>query len=227
MNYNDIFEAYYNLYRAEATTPASTDDEYTIGMRLANEAVNRWAQYDATYWRELFATLIGADDGTKTLTTGTTTYDCPSDMQEAGGLVKVIDGNGNVVKNLPIYEVQDVQFQNEMADFCYFTGNPSTGYTLNFNLAPDSSVNGYELNYIYYKKPTLFTTGTDTTECPDSYYIVHRMLAMRFRVSRNPYYTTALRDSEDALQIMKMNNDSGTWADPWKVPDRSGSVWGY
>jgi hypothetical protein len=52
------------------------------------------------------------------------------------------------------------------------------------------------------------------------------MLAQRFRVSRNPYYSSALRDAEDALRIMQMDNNSGNWADPWSVPDRSGSVWG-
>ena len=54
--YSDIFTAYYTLYRSEATVPASTDDEYTIGLRFANEAISRWANYDSTYWKELFTT---------------------------------------------------------------------------------------------------------------------------------------------------------------------------
>ena len=226
MNYEEIFEAYYNLYRSEATTPSTTDNEYVVGMRLANEAINRWANFDGTYWRELFTTLIAAEDGAKTIVTGQTTYECPSDMREAGGLVKVLDADGGAIRNYPILETQDVQFKSADAGFCYFTGNPSTGYTLNFNTAPDASLNGLEINYIYYKKPTLFTTASDTTEVPDSYFIVHRMLAMRFRASRNPYYNSALRDSEDALRIMQVDNNSGTWANPWQLPDRSGSVWG-
>jgi hypothetical protein len=58
------------------------------------------------------------------------------------------------------------------------------------------------------------------------YFIVHRMLANRYRVSRNPFYTDALRDAENALGKMKMANDSGNWADPWSVQDRSGTNWG-
>lgn len=226
MNYDEIFASYYGLYRGEATTPASTDDEYTIAMRFANEAVNRWSNYDATYWKELFTTLIAADDGDKTIVTADKEYECPSNMREAGGMVKIIDTDGTVLRNLRIMEPQDVQFQNEVGDFCYFTGDPSSGFTLHLNKAPDSTLNGKEINYIYYKKPTLFTAGTDLTECPDSYYIVHRMLAQRFRASRNPYYTSALRDAEDALKTMQADNNSGTWASPWSVPDRSNTVWG-
>lgn len=226
MDYDSIFEAYYNLYRAEADTPANTDDEYVTGMRFANEAVNRWANFDATYWKELYSTLVAADDGSKLIVLGQQTYECPSDMREAGGFVKILDANGSSVRNYPIVEPQEVQFKSNDAGFAYFTGNPSTGFTLNLNTAPDTSIDGLEINYIYYKKPTLFITGTDTTEVPDSYFIVHRMLANRFRVSRNPYYTAALRDSEDALRIMQMDNNSGTWSNPWKVPDRSGSSWG-
>jgi hypothetical protein len=229
MTFDEIFEAYYNLYRAEADTPANTDDEYTIAIRLANEAVNRWANYDGVYWKELFSTLVGAATGDKTLTATlpiSKTYDCPDDMREPGGFVKIIEADGTVLKNIKIVEPQDVQFYSDSADFCYFTGDPSNGFTLNFNLEPDDSLVGKEINYIYYKKPTLFATGADVSECPDSYFIVNRMLAQRFRVSRNPYYSSALRDAEDALRIMQMDNNSGNWADPWSVPDRSGSVWG-
>jgi hypothetical protein len=28
------------------------------------------------------------------------------------------------------------------------------------------------------------------------------------------------------LKIMKMDNDSGSWANPWKLSDHSGATWG-
>ena len=52
------------------------------------------------------------------------------------------------------------------------------------------------------------------------------MLAQRFRVSRNPYYSSALRDAEAAIKVMQMDNNSGSWANPWAVADNSGSSWG-
>lgn len=225
MDFDDIFEAYYNLYRLEAETPATTDDEYPVAMRLANEAVNRWAAYDGTYWRQLFTTLNLAGE-TTTVATGTVEYDAPDDFKEAGGFIRIRDASNNTVRTYPILEPQDVQFKGDNSTYCYFTGDPGNGFTLHLNPSPDSSINGYTIDYVYYKKPTLFTTGTDVTEMAEPYFIVHRMLANRFRGSRNPYYGTAKADAEDLLKTMQAANNSGNWADPWKLADNSGSTWG-
>lgn len=226
MTFDELFEAYYNLYRTDNAIPDSTDDEYAVGMRLANEAVNRWAFYDNTMWKVLYSTLQNADDGDSTVVTNQTEYDAPSDMQEVGGFVRVIDSNGKTQQNYPILEPQDVQFAGDMSTYAFFTGDPANGYVLNLNPAPTSTLNGMDLDYVYYKKPTLFENGSDVSECPDSYFIVNRMLAQQFRASRNPYYQSAKNDAENALKQMKMTNDSGNWADPWKLTDRTGSIWG-
>lgn len=226
MDFDDIFEQYYTLYRAETETPASTDDEYIIARRLSSEAINRWANYDGTYWKELFTDTATTSTGaTLTIATGDSTYAAPTSMREAGGYVKIKDG-AVTIQNIPIIEPHEAQFKSEDAVYAYFTGNPNAGFTLHLNPAPGAELNGKTLWYMFYKKPTLVSTGTDTPEMADPYFIVNRMLAQRFRVSRNPYYTSALRDAEDCLKMMKMDNDSGSWANPWKLPDNSGSIWG-
>lgn len=227
MDYDDIFQAFYSQYRAEAEIPDSTDDEYIIGMRLANEAVSRHANYDSVYWKELFTTAQNnSTGGVVTISTSVRAYAAPTAMQESGGYIKLLNSSNVVQSRIPIIDPQEAQFKNDDSSFAYFTGNPSQGFTLNLNRTPDASQNGQKIDYVYYKKPTQFTTGTDKTEMSNPYFIVHRMLANRFRASRNPYYTSALRDSESALQIMKSDNDSGNWANPWSIPDRSGSTWG-
>lgn len=232
MNWNTIFETYYGLYRAEADTPASTDDEYTVALILSREAITRWSNYDGTYWKELFTTLsvaptgLGGVGGDRTIVAGTTEYDAPTDMREAGGFVKLVDSDGNTVQRYPIIEVEQAQFKGDSSTYCYFTGDPNNGFVLHLNPAPGASLNGLAIDYVYYKKPTYFTTGTDTTEMADPMFIVHRMLANRFRVSRNPYYSSAKIDAEDCLRTMQADNNSGTFAAPWRLPDNSGSVWG-
>jgi hypothetical protein len=226
MDYDQIFRAYYTLYRAESEIPASSDDEYVIGIPLANEAINHWKTYEGTYWKELFNFLSTADDGDTTITTGDTEYDAPSDMAEYGGFIKAKDSNGKTVQKWPLIEPNEVHFKGDDATFAYFTGDPTNGFVLHLNPAPSAALNGKTLEYPYYKQPTEFTTGTDVTEMSNAYFIVHRMLANRFRASRNPYYEDALRDAENALMKMKMDNDSGSWANPFKLPDHSGSVWG-
>lgn len=226
MTFDEIFEAYYNLYRAEADTPGTSDDEYVTAMRLANEALNRWANYDGTYWNTLFTTNQLDGTGDQVVATGDATYTAPTNMREAGGFIRINDSDGTAQAYFPIIEPNEAQFRDDNSSYAYFTGDPSNGFTLRLNPTLEANLDGLDLDYVYYKKPTEYTTGESMSEIPNPYFLVHRMLAMRFRVSRNPYYSSALRDAEDALKIMKMDNDSGSWANPWKMADNSGTVWG-
>jgi len=225
MNYDDIFEAYYTLYRSVATVPTSTEDEYTIGMRLANEALSRWANYDNTFWQTLHSTPQDEGD-ISSVSTGVTQYDVPDNFKAPGGDIKILDSSGNLVRTYRILSPEQPQFRGEQSQYAFFTGNPNDGYQLNLNPAPDSAINGMDIKYVYYKTHTPYASGSDISEIPNPYFVVHRILANRFRASRNPYYTDALRDAEDALRIMKMENDSGNWSSPISVVDNSGSTWG-
>lgn len=290
--YDNIFSEYYTLYRAEATVPSSTDDEYTIGLQFANEALSRWENYDGTYWEELYTTLQGDGGGSQTIVTGQTAYLAPPNFREAGGFVRVKNSDGTTNTSYPIIEPQQAQFQGDTSVYAYFTqgqnyystgtvsqstttltgsgttftsamvgmkvmyvtGETATitafgsttsltvspsqtvasgvykiinaGFTLNINPAPTSAINGLDIDYVYYKKASPYTIGTSQSEVSNAEFIVHRMLAQRFRASRNPYYNSALRDAEDALKIMQIDNNSGTWSNPWNMSDTSGSVWG-
>lgn len=226
MDFDDLFELYYALYRAEEETPSTSDAEYTIALRLSKEAINHWANYDGTYWKELFTTHQVDNTGDQVIVAGDTTYAASTNMREAGGYVRVNDAQGNAVQRYPIIDPQEAQFRADDATYAYFTGDPSNGFVLHLNPAPPSSLNGLDIDYIYYKKPTYLTTGSSKTEMADPIFIVHRMLANRFRISRNPYYNSALRDAENSLRVMQMDNNSGSWANPWKVADNSGSAWG-
>lgn len=226
MTFDELFTAYYTQYRAEAVTPSSTDEEYTVAMRFMNDAIERWANYDNVYWKELFANVADAADGDKTVTAGTTIYDCPTDFKEAGGSVRLRDASSNnVLKNIPIIEPQEAQFKNDLSNFVYFTGNPADGYKLNFNVAPDTT--GQVLDYVYYKKPSKFSSGSDTTEMSIPEFMIYHALAHRFRASRNwSAYQITKRDAEDSLRTMQLDNNSGTWANPWRVPDRGKGIFG-
>lgn len=227
MDYDSVFAAYYTIYRTEAQTPASSDDEYVVGLQLANEAVDYWADYDGTVWDELYTTAqTNSTGGVVTITTGTKTYAAPTAMKEPGGFVTIDDAQGNTVQRYPIIKPGEAQFAGDQNTYCFFTGNSSQGFTLHLNPAPPSSLNGLAIEYVYTKKPTQFTAGTDKTEMSKPYFLVHRMLAMRFRGSRNPYYSTALRDSENAVRTMQLKNNAGTVANPISVPDRSGTAFG-
>jgi hypothetical protein len=291
MTFTDIFQAYYSQFRADSDVPISTDDEYTVGMRLANEAINYWSTSE-TYWRELFTTLQLNGGGDQTITTGVTTYKAPGNFASTGGFVRVKQSNGTDMATYRIVEPQEVQFQNSSDNYCYFvqgqnyystgtvsqaaavvtgvnttftsamvgmqiqfdsgevatiTGytNPTVinvspsqtvsstgyritnmGYSIVLNPAPSASLSGMDIDYAYYKNPSEFTTGTSVTEMANPYFIVHRMLANQFRASRNPYYSSALGDADNALKLMQQDNYAGSWANPPTMGDNSGSMWG-
>lgn len=227
MTFSDIFTAYYSQFRADSDVPTSTDDEYTVGMRLANEAINYWENYDNTYWKELWTNLQSASTGaTTTITTGTQTYAAPTAFKEAGGNVRVLDTGGGILQEYPIIEPHEVQFKGTDDTYAYFTQAVTGLFTLHINPAPTSNLNGKSIDYDYYKTATLFTTGTSTTEMANPYFIVHRMLASQFRAARNPYYTSAKSDAENTIRVMQLHNNSGTWANPMVMSDKSGSAWG-
>lgn len=227
LTFAQIFTAYYSQFRADSDVPTSTDDEYTVGMRLANEAINYWENYDNTYWKELWTNLQSASTGAvTTITTGTKTYAAPTAFKEAGGNVRVLDTSGGVLQTYPIIEPHEAQFKNTDAVYAYFTQAVTGLFTLHINPAPTSSLNGKSIDYDYYKTATQFSTGTDTTEMANPYFIVHRMLANQFRAARNPYYTSAKSDAENTIRVMQLHNNSGTWANPITMGDVSGSAWG-
>jgi hypothetical protein len=226
MTFSEIYTAYYSLYRADSDVPVTGDDEHTVGIRLANEAISRWNNYDNTYWKELWTTNQTDGTGAQTVVTGQTAYTAPTNFREAGGFVDVLSPTGGRKSRFQIIEPSEVQLMTENAKYCYFSGNPNDGYTLHLFPAATSDLNGLDIEYDYYKTPTLFTADGDVTEMLDPYFIVHRMLASQFRAARNPYYGSAKADAENLLGQMKTNNDSGGITNPPTIGDKSGSVFG-
>lgn len=225
MNYDQIFEAYYTLYRAEAETPPSSDEEYVTGIRLANEAISRWVNYDNTFWNELYTTL--GTEGQSITVSSNTTYAGPTNMRSPGGHVIVRDDNGNTLKRYPLIEPHQVQMKGDTNMYCTFTGNAATGFSFTVNPSPDEAIQGKTFDFMYYRNPTLIQGGGDVPDMRNPYFIVNRMLANRFRASRNwSAYQTAMRDAEEALKVMQLENNSGTWSNPWKLEDNSGTIWG-
>lgn len=230
-DYDSIFETYYRLFRGEATVPGSTDDEYVMGLSFANRALGRWANFDNTMWKELWTTL---QDSTQvspalvtTITAGDGTYTAPTDFVESGSYVEVKNSDGNLVQRYQVLDPEQVKFRSTNDTFAYFTGNPTTGFTLKLNPLPDSSLDGMDIDYAYYKKPSYYSTGTSTSEIPNPLFIVHDMLATRFQIERNyGGYQIAKRDAEEFLKNMQQANNSGTWNNPWTVQDNSGSAFG-
>lgn len=226
LTYDQIFTAFYSLFRADSDVPSSIDDEYIVGMRLANEAINYHSNYEGEYWNELFSTNQTDATGGLLIITGTATYAAPTNFREAGGFIRILDADNKQITAYPRINPQEAQFMSGDSTYAYFTTAVTGAATLHLNPAPTANLSGLKIEYIYYKNPTMFTTGASTTEMANPYFIVHRMLAMQFRAARNPYYSSALKDSENTIRLMQLDNTSGSWDNPPVLTDNSGSSFG-
>lgn len=223
--FNDIFVDYYNLYRGDGSTPTSSDPEWTIALRLANNAIDAWFHDPGMMWNELFTTCQADGAGAvKVITAGTQTYAGPTDMLKTGGFIKLTNPatNGGYV-DIRLYDPPEIQNLDPNILAAYFTGDPQHGWTLNFQ-GDLTNYNAYTIDYVYYKKPTPMALATDKPEMANTAFMVHHMLANRFRNSRNwPAYQTAMRDAQDALKSMETQQNSGTWFNHWRLSDPAGT----
>lgn len=221
MTFLDAFRTYYVQFSGDSEIPAVTDPEFLMAIQYGNTALMRWANIDGVYWNELWGTLQTAATGTKTLSTGVTAYAAPTDMLSIGGVVYL----GTERRRVGVLDNRDVVGQSTLNTYAYVTGNPGSNHTVNIFPAATAAQNGQNIDYAYYKQPTLMTTsetGTYVLPMSDAYFVVHSMLADRFRAERNTFgYQTAKRDADKALADMITRNTAQTPGNPFT--DNTGS----
>lgn len=241
MQFTDIFNEYYTLFRGSSDTPTSADSEWSIAVRYANAALRRFVNVEGEMWDFLWTTA--SKEGypytyTNTSTIPTiTTYVCPANMKMPGGWIRLTDpvsGGFMMVDVIPVYLVQT---KTGNASYAYFTGDENNGFTLNLSLCGNTNI-GWTIDFPYYKQPTYFDAslnasggvneiGATITECPNANYIIEAMLAKRFRSTRNyPSYQIADKNSETALQDMQIKNRIGVDGHPWNSLDTSSGSFG-
>ena len=237
--FKNLFGVFYNLYRGEATPPATTDDEWAIALRNYNDALNRAVMMDDTKWNWLFTTLQSSTQSSpalvRTLATSVSTYTAPTDMLEPGAIYTITDSSGGMI-DYPIIQPHEVQAMGVNEQYGWFTGNRQAGFIFHISPTPVAADNGKTLDYTYYRQPNYLIastddgtveTGTTVVEGCDPSYLYNYMLAQRLKVDENwTGYNTARRDAEEALKNMRLKNNSGNYFRPWTLIDSQGSSWG-
>jgi len=203
---SDLQDAIHTLYETDATTPASTDDDYIIRRRLINVAINRWENNMGTIWNELWTnTSVVSTGATLTIATDDTTYNAPTSFLFPGGFVKIMDGT-NTHQTIPVIKPEEAQIYTT-TQAAYFTGNPKDGYVLNLTQKPQSNINGFTLKYDYYKRAEAMDATTDIPEMADPYYIVYAVVSELHKGDNNiTLYQAALQEAEERLRQMVMKN---------------------
>jgi len=203
---SDLQDAIHTLYETDATTPASTDDDYLIRRRLINISINRWENNMGTLWNELWTnTTLNSTGAVLTLSTTTTTYAAPDAFVFAGGFVRITDGT-DTLSTIAVIKPEEAQINTNRL-VAYFTGNPKTGYDLNLTQEPGDSLNGKTLEYDYYKRAEAISDTTDVAEMADPYYIVYAVVSELHKGDNNiTLYQSALQEAEERLRQMVVKN---------------------
>ncbi len=220
MDYDAIFAEYYPLYRGQATVPASTDREYQLGIKLANNAIRRWDRADGTLWNELYTTAQ-TETGQNTdlsVDTTVTNYSGPDNMRKCGSVVRLTDPSDSTrFVKLRVVSNGDIYAKSDNIPYAYFVGGANAGWVL-YLVGNITSYNGWDIDYGYYKKPTLIEDGSTITEVSDPNFIIQSMLQSRFVNSRNGFaYNDAKEEATKALSNMVIENISGSPGNAWNL----------
>jgi len=203
---SDLQDAIHTLYETDATTPASTDDDYLIRRRLINISINRWENNMGTLWNELWTnTSVVSTGATLTIATDDTTYAAPTAFLFPGGYVLIMNGTEESSR-IAVIKPEEAQIYRD-TQAAYFTGNPKNGYVLNLTQKPTSSINGFTLKYDYYKRAEAISDTTDVAEMADPYYIVYAVVSELHKGDNNiTLYQSALQEAEERLRQMVVKN---------------------
>ncbi len=203
----DIIDQVYSFYEGDSTTWSATSAEYLTARNYCKAGIIRWEYLEGIQWPELYTKLSSASDGTKTTTSGTTAYSCPTDMRippRAGQYVRIVSNSTSTeYKIVPLTKVE--QLDDSDGYWCYFTGNAKLGFTLNLN--PNLNYNtGDTIKYEYYRNATYFTAITSTTEMSNPFFLVHYCL---HRFYKNDGLLAESKEelevAENLLQEMKLD----------------------
>lgn len=208
---NQIIDNAFYLLEKDATPWATTDDEYTTARGLLNVGIQRWEHFENTTWRELWSTLTAAADGSKTLSAADYDYSCPTNFVRPGGYVTTTSGT-DVTFWRVISPEKVFKYSDYAGNICWFTGNYSSGHTLNFN--PKATITaGSTINYPYYKSATTSSATSTVAEPSDPNYLSY-FIAAHMSESTDSIEGNFFAISEGLLAQMKTKNNSGVWTVP-------------
>lgn len=221
MNFGEIFAQFYAQYRGQGTNiPAFGTPEYKTAIYIANAAVQVWDRLDGTLWRELIVTAGSQTTDVwptlnRSIVDGTLSYTAPTNMRKTPSFVRFGDGSTGY-SDIPVVPPQEAMSYSDTSSIVWFEGGANKGYTMHIGSSLSTQYAGRTVDYVYYKKPTLFTIATTPAaivpDMSDPNFLVSEMLRRRFMNSRNGFgFRVADADAKASLINMKIENESGVW----------------
>ncbi len=208
MTVQDLMDQIYVNVDDDPTSSTSEDDEWTSRLRLINAGIGAWQRQDV-YWRELWKKYTFGSGLSSTNTYPITA----TDFLQPGSLIYLSDPNNSA--NIQFIDVvspeQAIKYvQNGPKNAAFFTGNPSSGWTLNLTWTPVVGDNfyGWIPSFYYYKSANRVATTTDAPEMSDPTYLVWYVTGQKHLFNnRTDMASDASAQAQEAMDNMRIRNE--------------------
>lgn len=206
MTLQEFQDLVHTLYQGDTSTPSSSAADWGTRTKLAEAAIRVWDSEEGVLWNELWK--LNTDSQTQTTNGTDVTFNCYSDFRMPGGFVRLKRGSEN-----DFYEVkksEDIElYRGQNVKICFFSGNKSGGFKLNFLTAPAT---GWTVEYPYYKDPTIPSVAADKFEMADPMFAVEYTLSKLHELDgEGDRAGLALSKAQAVLRTMKVRNIITPW----------------
>ena len=216
----DILQAIHRIVVGDTDYPSSGEDDYDLRLGLVNDYIKEWEDEEGTLWNELWKMASFSS-------TSASSYDLSStvsDLNFPGGFVELVSSTGGS-SYWDVKKLEDVRLlTNDQTPWCYFLGNPQSGFTIYFN--PNCVPGSGTIKFPYYKQATQVTEGTDKPEMSDITYLIH-MVASQVLSTDDPGESDKhFEIGQNKLRAMKTRN---MMTPPWqsdRLEDKRGVGFG-
>jgi hypothetical protein len=165
---DQLLQQIHREYEGDTDYLEFEDEETQLRVEYVKDSIREWVNRFPEY-REIFADLTSAADGTKTTSAGVTSYNCPTNFVRPSNVVKV----GSKYLDYIALELIGLKNQeNSAAEWFTITGRPGA-YKVRINPAPTGSET---IEYDYWKTITMPSTTTDTVEISRPMFCVYYTL---------------------------------------------------
>lgn len=201
------------LYEGNNTTPGATTSDYLSRRGLLNAGIVVWSKEEK--WRELYANLSDATDGTKTTTAGTSAYTAPTNFVDPVGYLRI---GTTYYPCFPPEKFQMIRTSDSSTYFYYVTGNVSAGFKVNIHPAPTGT--GDTIIYEYFKAATELSATSTVFEMSDPYFAIYFALSKLYEQDGlSGEAIKAYQEAISRLERMKEINASMPFYQSNEIPD--------
>jgi hypothetical protein len=218
---SDIQQKIHRIVELNVDYPVAGDDEYDLRTGLINDHVEDWENEEGILWNELWklASFTSTSASSYVLSSVSPTI---TDMKSPGGFVEL---NSSGSTYWEVKKPEEVRLLTNNSDpWCYFLGNPQSGFTLYFK--PNCYPGGGTIKFPYYKTATRLVADGSKPEMSNPQYLVH-MAASDILAQDDPGESDKhLQIAQNLMRAMKTSNLMSAPYMKNRVEDRAGLLWG-